>query len=168
MIFFVDTNIFLYAIGPVFQFQGPSKTFLREVVEERYRAVTSTEVFQEVLHQCDGKGRRARGIEGIRDFRSFLQEVLPVTDADIQSAETLISQYPSLKIRDAIHVAVMKNHGIFDLVSYDKDFDVIKDIQRVEPPDVSDQFLVQETTDRYHGRKVKKISLVEGSRRSRL
>jgi len=157
MTLFIDANVFLYALGSSHPYKLPCESFLLQVGLRRFQAVTSIEVFQEVLHRCDLKGRRTMGLEAVRRYRVVMEEVWPVTDHDLSVAETVWFDYPDIRIRDAIHAAVMLNHGLRDIVSYDRHFDRVRGIHRMEPSDVSDQFWVQEATPRQDGGRVRGV-----------
>ncbi len=45
----------------------------------------------------------------------------------------IYASFPSLDFEDALAVAHMKRQGINEIVSYDRDFDQVAGIQRVEP-----------------------------------
>jgi len=44
-----------------------------------------------------------------------------------------MDQHESLWARNSFHVAVAQAHGIGTLCSYDKDFDKVAGIERIEP-----------------------------------
>jgi predicted nucleic acid-binding protein len=131
--FFLDANIFLYAVGG----DGPHREGSRDVLaatgEGRLDAVTSSEVLQEILHV---RGRRVGTDDAIRAVRAaaeLVAEVLPVTREDVLDACLIIERHPKLGARDALHAAVMKNAGLTLLISIDSDFDVIKTVKRFSP-----------------------------------
>ncbi|HET9225113.1 MAG TPA: PIN domain-containing protein [Thermoanaerobaculia bacterium] len=43
-------------------------------------------------------------------------------------------RYPALTARDAVHAAVVQLHGLRAICSYDKDFDQVEGVERIEPP----------------------------------
>jgi predicted nucleic acid-binding protein len=45
----------------------------------------------------------------------------------------LLESHRSLLARDAVHAAVVLEEGIEALCSYDRDFDVITGLRRIEP-----------------------------------
>lgn len=55
---FLDTNVFLYAAGADHPLKKPSIRWLEGAAEGRFRAVTSAEVLQEILHVLIRRGRR--------------------------------------------------------------------------------------------------------------
>ncbi|MUM65959.1 PIN domain-containing protein [Acidianus infernus] len=71
------------------------------------------------------------------DTISFLDEIvlpnsliLPIRKEDYEKAKDIMLKY-DLKPSDSFHVAVMLNNSISKIISEDKDFDRVKEIQRV-------------------------------------
>jgi predicted nucleic acid-binding protein len=57
---------------------------------------------------------------------------LGVRKTTISKAQEIIERY-GLKPRDAIHAATAMENRITIIISYDKDFDRIRELERVEP-----------------------------------
>ena len=51
----------------------------------------------------------------------------------MEQACTLLHRYPSLSVRDAVHVGTMLRGGLKTIVSVDPDFDQVQEIRRVDP-----------------------------------
>jgi predicted nucleic acid-binding protein len=49
---------------------------------------------------------------------------------DTSLALQLLEDHGALSARDALHAAVMKNHGIEVIATFDKDFDAVAGIRR--------------------------------------
>lgn len=130
---FVDTNIFIYASGSPHPHKSPSKYLLEKIAKNQIKAVTNSEVLQEVLHRYRAIGELGRGFLVFDDCMQIVPLVLSVSKNDILKARHLLQEYNSIAVRDAIHAAVMLNHGIKTICSYDKHFDQIKEIKRMEP-----------------------------------
>ena len=64
-------------------------------------------------------------------FVQFCPTVLPVTLADTDRAKTLMTGAAHVGARDAIHAAVMLNHDIAQVATFDEGFDRIEGIARV-------------------------------------
>ena len=130
---FLDTNVFLYAIGAPSPHREACRAVLAEVEARRMAATTSTEVLQEVLFVLTRKGRRPEALVATRSIMAALDEVLPVTTADLERAIQLLDVDVDCGVRDAIHAATALNNGIIDIVSVDDDFDRIAGVRRHEP-----------------------------------
>ena len=134
---FLDTNIFLYAIGADGPHKEPCRKVLLAVGNGELDAVTSSEVLQEVLHVRSRRVNSKDGLRATRAAAAMVAEVLPVTGEDVLAACRILERHPQIAARDALHVGVMKANKIHMLVSVDKDFDAIKDIKRIGPEDAT-------------------------------
>ncbi len=64
--------------------------------------------------------------------------VLPVTKKDIKISLYFYQQYRNKGVlpRDIIHAATMVQNGLETIVSVDKHFDIIEEVQRIAPSDL--------------------------------
>ena len=134
---FLDTNVFLYAIGAEHAEKAPCRRLLELVSWGKLEAVTSSEVLQEVLFFRMRRGNREDALESVRRIREIVDEVLPVTGDDVLAACDFLALYPALDARDAVHAAVAQRHRINSIVSVDKDFDRIQGLRRLTPAQAS-------------------------------
>jgi len=51
----------------------------------------------------------------------------------LDRARALLDDHPALLARDTLHAAVVVHEGFDAICSYDRDFDVITTIARIEP-----------------------------------
>ena len=130
---FIDSNVFLYAIGAPSPYRESCRTVLTAVGDGELDAVTSSEVLQELLHVRSRRFGTADATSAVRQAAALVSDVLPVTSADVLDACDLLEQLPHLQARDALHVAVMRSAGITRLVSVDQGFDAVPGIERVGP-----------------------------------
>lgn len=128
---FIDSNIPMYLIGASHPLKDRSKLILGELVRSKRRLVTSAEVLQELCHRY-GAIHKLDFLQPAFDvLYGLVDQVFPVTKEDVEASKTLVLGYKNLSARDALHVAVMKNLGIQDLLSFDKDFDRFSWIRRI-------------------------------------
>lgn len=131
---FIDTNIFMCAAGRASRVKQPSLKYLSKILSAGSAALafTSTEVLQEILHRYRALGRGQDG-ERLISYIVFLGiTILSVTKEDIFYAQQILKD-DSVPTRDGIHAAVALRNKIKIIVSFDRDFDKIKDLRRVEP-----------------------------------
>lgn len=133
--FFLDADIFLYASGRPSPHKNTCLEMLEGAASGDYSMRTSTEVVQEVLHRYSHIGRRDFGIELARRILNAFGPVIAVQHRDVNMAAEIMVRYPRVRSRDAIHVAVALNNGIRQIISTDRDFDIIKEIDRIHPAD---------------------------------
>lgn len=127
---FVDSNVPMYMVGT----QGQQKSDAIRAVErlsQEARLVTDVEVLQEILH-------RYRAIDRPDAIQPAFDTLLDVVDGvfaidleDVERAKKILLARWHLAARDALHVAVMKRHGITRILSFDEDFDLVPGIERL-------------------------------------
>ena len=130
---FIDNNIPMYAAGAEHPAKKRSVRLLERIATGRIQAVSDAEVFQEILHRFRAIGRLADGFRLFDSFLKLIPEILPVTIDDVRNARVIMAENRKLTARDAIHVAVMRRRGIATIYSFDKHFDEVSDIKRIEP-----------------------------------
>ncbi|MBI3021628.1 MAG: type II toxin-antitoxin system VapC family toxin [Candidatus Omnitrophica bacterium] len=130
---FVDVNVVMYAAGGPHPHKEPSMRFLRRAALGELEAVSDTEVLQELLYRYWHVKIIEQGVALVEHVVQVVPIILPVAKADVLLARTLLTQHRALEPRDAIHAAVMFNHGITQLYSYDRHFDSIPGLRRLEP-----------------------------------
>lgn len=130
---FVDTNIFIYAAGNAHPHKTPSIRILEQIAIGKIKAVTSAEALQEILYRYAAIKDMARGFAVFDNCLKIMPVILPFTKEDIVSCRKILERYPLLSARDSAHAAVMLGRGIKIICSYDKHFDSVEEIERVEP-----------------------------------
>ena len=127
----VDSNIPMYLVGT----PGPHKTdaqrILEKLISQRERLVTDAEVLQEILHRYVAINRR-RDIQPAFDVvLNIVDEVYSVNLAVVERAKQIVLAYDRLSARDAIHLAVMQQNGISQILTFDSGFDGFPGITRL-------------------------------------
>lgn len=127
----IDSNIPMYLVGT----PGPHKTdaqrLLEKLVSERQRLVTDAEVLQEILHRYVAIHRRYDIQPAFDALLNAVDDVLPVDRAAVERAKQIVLAYQRLSARDAVHLAVMEQHGIERILSFDTGFDGFPGITRL-------------------------------------
>ncbi len=131
MIIFIDSNIPMYVIGQDHPNKQTSILLLERFIGEKHRLVTSTEVLQEILHRYKAIDRTAAIQPAFDCLYGIVDEVLPVTEADVLEAKKNVLAYKGLSARDALHVAHVKNHDLSAIMSFDGGFDQVPGVTRI-------------------------------------
>jgi predicted nucleic acid-binding protein len=131
--YFLDSNVFLYALGGEHSEKAPCRKVLELAAAGELEAATSSEVLQEVLYVRLRRGNRADALDSVRLIRELVGEIFPVTASDVEDACDLLAKHPSLDARDAVHAAVARKNKVGLIVSVDRDFDRIRGIHRLSP-----------------------------------
>lgn len=130
---FLDVNIVMYAAGGPHPHKIPSLTLLEQVSNGQIEAVSDAEVLQELLYRYWHVKLLEQGALLVEHTVRLVPTILPVVIADLLLAGSLLREYRHLEPRDAVHAAIMLNHGLTHLYSYDRHFDAIPGLTRLEP-----------------------------------
>lgn len=128
---FVDANIPMYLVGGDHPNKLEAQSMLERLASERQRLVTSSEIFQEILHRYVSIERRDRIEIAFETLRGIVDDVFAVEEADVITAKTLVQAHRQLSPRDALHVAVMRRNHVTRILSFDRGFDQIAGITRL-------------------------------------
>ena len=134
--FFVDSNIIMYAVGAEHQYRRPCLDALDRIVQESLPAVVSSEIHQEILHRYLSLGLGDMAQQVSAKLETIIPTTLPVTLVDIRRVRQLAVRYSSLKARDLVHAAVMLENDLSCILSTDRHFDQMAEIERIDPRDL--------------------------------
>ncbi|GBC97436.1 Ribonuclease VapC13 [bacterium HR16] len=139
VMFLLDVNVPMYAAGREHPYKEACQSVLRAVTRTQITVAIDTEIVQEILHRYGALGRYTEASTLASDLLTLVPTVYPVTLRDVKLAIELFRQYApqGVRSRDVIHVAVMLNNGIREIISTDKHFDIIAGIHRVDPTDLA-------------------------------
>ena len=140
---FIDTNIPIYAAGKAHKHKQPCAEVIMAMAKGEIRAVSSTEVLQEILHRHCLTKERAKGLKMLQEFRELLSDIFPETIKEINLAATLVEKHINLEARDAIHIATMLINDIKLICATDKHFDGIPGIKRIGPGELIKSNLIR-------------------------
>jgi uncharacterized protein len=119
---FVDTNVFMYAVGRPHPLRDSAREALREALGGSFPLATSAEVLQELLHAYLPVGRLATLDAALR-LANDLAHVWPVEREDVTAARALLVRHPALSARDLLHLATCQRHGATRVLAYDRQFE---------------------------------------------
>ncbi len=128
---FVDSNVPMYVAGRDHPLRDPARRFLERARSGDVDICTSTEVLQEILYRYAALKRLDLASTVYDLFVQLCPTVFPVTLADTDRAKTLLATVHGISARDAVHVAVMRNHDVTQIATFDEGFDGIDVIDRV-------------------------------------
>ena len=127
----VDSNIPMYLVGTEHPHKVDARRLLERAVAEKRRLVTDAEVLQEILHRYVAIDRRDAIQPCFEVLLEVVDDVLAVDLEIVERARDIVIGHPDLTARDAVHVAVMREHGIEHILSFDRHFDGLPGITRV-------------------------------------
>ena len=129
---FIDSNIPMYVAGARHPHREPARRLLARVRTGEIEGCTSTEVLQEILYRYSSLRRFDLAREVYDLFVQICPIVFDVTLADTDRARDLLLDGRDFSARDAVHAAVMLNHDIEWIATFDAGFDRIPGIRRLD------------------------------------
>ena len=129
---YLDSNVFLYPLLYKGKKATKAQNILNEMVLGKAPCITSSLTLDEIIWIIMKMHDRTKAIEIARDVLSLPNlKILDVTNEHILQSLDLMEKYQRLKPRDAIHIAVCINAGVFTIISDDTDFENIAEIKRI-------------------------------------
>ncbi|BBJ27815.1 PIN domain-containing protein [Athalassotoga saccharophila] len=131
---FIDTNVFLR----YFTADDPEKSknsleLLKKIENGEEMVTTSSLVIFETIFTLEHSYKVPRS-----DILQLLEPILNLKGLSLENKSTFIKALKiysggTFSFADAFNVAVMKKMNIKEIYSYDRDFDKIDEIKRIEP-----------------------------------
>lgn len=127
----VDSNIPMYLVGAPHPHKSDAQRLLEKIISDRQRLVTDAEVLQEILRRYVAINRRDAIQPAFDAVLGIVDQVLAIDRAITERAKQIVLGYQQLSARDAVHLAVMEQHGIESILTFDSGFDVFPGITRL-------------------------------------
>jgi predicted nucleic acid-binding protein len=127
----VDSNIPMYLVGAPHPHKSDAQRWLERLVSDRRRLLTDAEVLQEILHRYVAIDRRDAIQPAFDALLGVVDQVLAVDQAAAERAKQIVLGHSRLSARDAVHLAVMEQHGIDTILTFDSRFDAFPGITRL-------------------------------------
>lgn len=123
---FVDTNVFIYAVGKPHPLRAIAREFFVESGRRRETLCTSAEVLQELAHAYLRVGRLQTLDAAMTLATGACTEVWPLEEADVTLARLLHDRYPKLGARDLCHLASCRRREVREIMTFDQ---ALSDVQ---------------------------------------
>jgi predicted nucleic acid-binding protein len=121
----------MYLVGASHPHKADAQRLLENLITDRQRLVTDAEVLQEILHRYGAINRRDAIQPAFSALLGIVDQVLAVDLATAERAKEIVMGHRLVSARDAVHLAVMAQHGIDRVLSFDSGFDGFPGITRV-------------------------------------
>ena len=128
---FVDSNVFMYAVGRPHALRTPAQSFFVEANRSGRPLCTSAEVMQELAHAYLPTGRLQTFDAALTLMARAAVEVWPLEGADVALARRLHEQYPALQARDLCHLAGCRRRGVKQIKTFDQTFAAVSGHQSI-------------------------------------
>ena len=117
---FVDTNVFVYAVGNPHPLKDVARAFFEASVQDDTPLFVSAEVLQELAHVYLRVGRYGSFDAAMALLTRFSVAVWPLEGEDVALARQLHEQHPHLSARDLCHLASCQRRGAGAVMTFDQ------------------------------------------------
>ena len=121
----------MYLVGSPHPHKADAQRLLEKLIADRERLVTDAEVLQEILHRYVAIDRRDAIQPAFDALLGVVDEVLSVDRRTVERAKQIVLGYRQLSARDAVHLSVMEENAIHQILSFDSGLDAFPDITRL-------------------------------------
>ena len=121
----------MYLVGAPHRHKADAQRLLEKLITDRQRLVTDAEVLQEILHRYVAIDRRDAIQPAFDALLGVVDQVLAVDETVVQHAKQIVLGYRQLPARDAVHLSVMEQNGVDQILSFDSGFDAFPRIRRL-------------------------------------
>ena len=121
----------MYLVGSPHPHKADAQRLLEKLITDRERLVTDAEVLQEILHRYVAIDRRDAIQSAFDALLGLVDEVLSVDRGAVERAKQIVLGYRQLSARDAVHLAVMEQNGIHQILSFDSGLDAFPGFTRL-------------------------------------
>ena len=121
----------MYLVGAAHPHKIDAQRLLEKLIRDGERLVTDAEVLQEILHRYVAIDRRDAIQPAFDALLGVTDEVLAIHAETVDRAKQIVLEYRRLSARDAVHLAIMEEHGIERIMSFDSGFDSFAGIRRL-------------------------------------
>ncbi len=132
-VIFVDTNVFMYAVGRPHPLRDPAREFFVECNRSRTPLCTSAEVLQELVHAYLPVARPRTLDAAMSLIARSRVEVWPLEYEDVTLARQLHEQFPALGARDLCHLASCRRRGVSEVKTFDQALQAVSAAPRRKP-----------------------------------
>lgn len=127
----IDSNVPMYLVGAPHPHKSDAQRWLEKLVSDRERLVTDAEVLQEILHRYVAIDRRDAIQPAYDALLALVDQVFAIDQDAAERAKRIVLARRGLSARDALHAAIMEQHEIDRILSFDSGFDMLPGITRL-------------------------------------
>jgi uncharacterized protein len=136
----VDTTVLVHALGDDHALREPCRAVIDAIGDRHLQATTTAEVIQEFVHVRSRRHGRADAAALGQRFADLLSPLHGVDEDDLRSSLDLFVAHDGLGPFDAVLAAtVLRNDHIHTLVSTDRAFGRIRDLDWADPSRTTDR-----------------------------
>jgi len=134
-LYFIDSNVFFYAKILDREYGVACAEILDRISKGKLEAATSTLVIIELANALRKYGLSDEVKDVVDAVFSLDIHVFDVDSLGVRNAVGIFDEF-RIGPYDCVHLAIMKDAGIADVISADRDFDKVNWIKRLDPKNV--------------------------------
>jgi predicted nucleic acid-binding protein len=117
---FVDTNVFMYAVGRPHPLRDEAREFFKDTLASGEILVTSVEVLQELMHAYLPVGRLSTLDSALNLARARMAAIWPIQLQDLELARAIADVENGLAARDLLHLACTRRRSVHAIKTFDR------------------------------------------------
>lgn len=121
----------MYLVGADHPHKVDAQILLQRLIASGERLVTDAEVLQEILHRYVAINRRHAIPDAMNLLLTVVDEVYPISKGDVTRAADIVRGQTLFSARDALHIAVLEQHEVSSILSFDAGFDGWPGLSRI-------------------------------------
>ncbi len=121
----------MYLVGSPHPNKIVAEQTVAALIAQQEKLISDAEVLQEILHRYAAIGRLDAIQPAFDAVLGLVDEVFPIELENVERAKTILLGKYRLSARDAIHLAVMEQRGIEQILSFDRGFDRYPNVRRL-------------------------------------
>ncbi len=130
--YYLDSNVFIYPALYEGVKSNKAQKLLKKIVNGEEKGATAAPTIDEVLWILWQNTTRKKAIKEVEDILQFPNlKILDVKSENLIKVISLMKENQDLKPRDSIHLATMLSHGIYTIITDDKDFDQANNVNKI-------------------------------------
>lgn len=129
----LDTTVLVYSVGTEHPLRDPCRELLVAVADGQVTATTTAEVIQEFVHVRARRRGRFDASQLANDYLELLTPLITVTAQDLRAGLALFKRNEGLGAFDAVLTATAQAHQATALVSADRAFSAVSDLEHIVP-----------------------------------
>jgi hypothetical protein len=130
-VIFVDSNVPMYLVGAEHPHKHDAQRLLDMHIARGELLVSDAEVLQEIVHRYSAISRLDAIQPAFDALLSVVDDVHPVDLPVVEDSKQIVLGRYGVSARDAVHLAVMRRHGIVRIMSFDSGLDAFPGIERL-------------------------------------
>ena len=135
MTYYIDTNIWIYAIIAHPRYGVRCKEILKKIEDRRLKAAISNQVLSEIVGVLYSKYKVKDTTSQLNAVLSYPIEIYLVHPDAIRVAAEYARDY-NITPYDGIHIALAVEYNVRDMISADKELDKVELIRRIDPTEL--------------------------------